>query len=38
MQLTNSIALMNEEIRDRRNKIQKQTKIKGTQDKSNCGT
>ena len=28
MQLTNSTAVMNEEIRDRRNTIQKQTKIK----------
>ena len=38
MQLTNSTAVMNEEIRDRRNTIKKQTKIKGMKDKSNYGT
>ena len=38
MQLKNSTAVMNEEIRDRRNTIQKQTKIKGTKNKSNYGT
>ena len=38
MQLKKSTAVMNKEIRDRRNKIQKQTKIKGTKDKSNYGT
>ena len=38
MQLKNSTTVMDEEIRDRRNTIQKQTKIKGTKYKSNCGT
>ena len=38
MQLKNSTAVMNEEIRDKRNTIQKQTKMKGTEDKSNYGT
>ena len=38
MQLTNSTAIMNEEIKDERNTIQKQTKIQGTKDKSNYGT
>ena len=38
MQLTNSTTVMNEEIKDGRNTIQKQTKIKGMKDKSNYGT
>ena len=38
MQLTNSTAEMNEEIRDRRNTIQEQTKIKEMKYKSNYGT
>ena len=38
MQLTNSTTVINEEIRDRRNIIRKQTKIKGMKNKSNYGT